>query len=573
MIIQQPSKDLTKIFLNEKMEPVILASPKLRKLIAEKKKGRASESTTYYKVYPGGITEILTAGARGTGRQRSAKRVYSDDVDAIDIDKNTEGDPITNLESRTIAYKYDSFSMAISVPGKEDESRIARDYNASSQGEYKIICPACGTEQTFEDDNLDWDKETDMFQAVTKNYPETARMKCANQDCGKTFNEKERLELLQAGEYVHKFKERYHPHAGFHLNQMMSSLSSLKYCAEEKIKAETESNKGNDNKEETRVNQVLGLPYKKIKAKEVDAKALIDIREDYITLEDRRIPNGVLLITHAVDVQAGSGSKPARLELEFWGWGVNEEGWILDKMVFPGNPELQKTWNALRKYVKEKTFTRKDGVKLGCMRGGYDSGYKPDVVYKYCARRFRSEGLVATKGANKYGAPLIPNKYTLVYNNRTILMSLGSQAAKEIIYGRLDAMTRKGEDGLRLLQPGHKYIHLTKILCDTDYYDQVCAEHGVKKYINGQEYIIYQPKKNGLANEALVILAINYCIMRSLNPKWESIEKKLNAKAEKETGDGKPESGLRLPDATDATDEIETENERSEERRVGKECR
>src|SRR3990167_9117111 len=39
MIIQQPSKDLTKSFLNGKMEPVILASPKLRKLIAEKKKG------------------------------------------------------------------------------------------------------------------------------------------------------------------------------------------------------------------------------------------------------------------------------------------------------------------------------------------------------------------------------------------------------------------------------------------------------------------------------------------------------------------------------------------------------
>lgn len=538
MLIQQPTKDLTKSFVNSKLDPVIESSPALRKLISQRKKGRASESTNFYKVYPGGVTEILTAGAKGTGRQRSARRVYSDDSDAIEIDKNTEGDPQENLEARTIAFKYDSFAMNISVPGKEESSGISRDFDISSQGELVIQCPACGTEQQFEDDNLDWDKEMDMFKTVTKNYPATAYMKCANTDCEHTFKEKERLELLQTSDYRHKFPERYHPHAGFHLNQMMSTLSSLKYCVERKIDAETEQNKGNDQKEETRVNQVLGLPYKKIKTKEVDAKALIDIREDYITLEDRRIPNGVLAITHGVDVQAGSGSKPARLELEFWGWGKYEEGWILDKMVFPGNPELQSTWNSLRKYVKDKTFTRKDGIKLGCIRGGYDSGYKADEVYKYCARRFRSEGLVATKGSNKYGAPLVPKKYTRVNENRTVLMGLGTQAAKEILFGRLDAMTKKGEDGLRLLRPGPKYIHLTKIFCDAEYYDQLTAEHGVKKYINGQEYVIYQPKKKGLANEALDLFVINYCMMRSRNPNWTALEKNINSKIETSSNQG-----------------------------------
>ncbi len=511
MLIMHPNDREVRSFALHKLEPLINNSAILREKVAKKKRGSSTDSSTRLKMYPGGWTEIISGTAKGTTRQRSVRRIIADDIDAIEMSVSSEGDHVMNLEKRTAAYKYNYLHILISTPRVEGESRIEARYKEGSMGKYSVKCPHCGTVQYFQEDQLVWDKDFDLVGNVIKHYPETAKVACRG--CGAVFSEKERIELLRNGFYVHEHPERK-SHRSFWLNQIMSTLSDLKTIVAEKIRAEQAYENGDDETYESYVNTTLGLPYKRTKGKETDAKYLIDRREDYINIDNPKIPNGVLLITSAVDVQAGSGTKPARLEVETWGWGSGEEAWILDKFVLPGNLEKEGVWTKLDNYWRNKTFEREDGVKLKITRKGIDSGYLTQTVYEFCAGKFPTQNVLALKGAVKYGAPLVPKKLTDANNGKTALMMIGTQAAKTILFNRLN----------EIKEPGKKYIHFTKAFCDVEYFDQLTAEHAVTKTIGMNQYIVYEPKKRGLANEALDLLVMNYTLMKSLNPNFESLE-------------------------------------------------
>jgi terminase, large subunit len=200
------------------------------------------------------------------------------------------------------------------------------------------------------------------------------------------------------------------------------------------------------------------------------------IKTDYLNSSNPGIPNGVLVITAMVDVQAGSGPKPARLEYEAWGWGTGEEGWIVDKKVIAGDVYAVETWQKLDDYITDKHYTRKDGLKIPLTICFLDSGFAAQQVYEFTARRFPF--LFATKGSNKYGAPLIPkvNKVNWMNNNKSPLVYVGTQEAKAEIFGRINLYYSKES---KAVKGGNKYLHFTKEFCDVEYFDQLTAEHAV----------------------------------------------------------------------------------------------
>lgn len=510
MLIMQPTDREARAFAQQKLEPLIESSPVLKKFVADKKRGAGNDSTTRMKVYRGGTTEIISGTAKGTTRQRSVKYTMADDIDMIDNTITSEGDHVINLEKRTAGYKYEYLHINISTPRIEGESRVEQKYLEGSQGRYVVTCPHCGAEQSLEEEQLQWTQEKDAFGKVLRHFPETAKVACRS--CGYLFSEKERIELCRGGKYVHKYPERK-THRSFWINQIMSTLSDLETVVREKIAAEEAAEGGDDTLLESYVNNTLGIPYRRVKGKETDAKLLIDRREDYIDVSKPRIPSDVLLITVAVDVQAGSHSKSPRLELEVWGWGRGEEAWILDKHIIKGEIEKPEVWQKLDKYFAETTFLRADGIRLKITRKGVDSGYLADVVYQYVANRFRRENLLALKGSNKYAAPVIPKKLTPVNSGNSELMVIGTQQIKHILFSRMNEIT----------EPGRKYIHFTKAFCDVEYFEQLTAEHAIVKRVGLQQITIFVPKKRGLANEALDLLVMNFALMRSLRPDFEKI--------------------------------------------------
>lgn len=519
MLIAHPTDSEVKSFALHKLEPLIDASPILYKKIAKRKKGGTTEdSSTRVKMYPGGWTEIINLTAKGKTRQRTVKRTIADDIDALDVTASSEGDHLFNLEKRTTGYKYDYLHINVSVPHISGSSNIEVKFNAGTREYFNVRCPHCKKEQMFDDDNITWETERrDLLGHEVENKPETAKVSCTG--CNHQFTEKERIDLLQSGFYKAKYPNRK-THRSFHLGQISSTLTSLENIAKEKIKAMAALEQGDDEKWESYVNSVKGIPYKKIVATETDAKILIDRREDYIDPKyPKIIPNGVLLLTAFVDAQAGSQIKPPRFEYEVWGWGYAEECWIVDKGIEEGSPEDIKTRERLKQKILSLTYIRKDGLELGVKRVGYDSGFATQSIYELC-ERMAPKGWYATKGANRYGAPLLPRKISLVNKNKTILLTIGSQACKGIMYERLNTISDSGP----------KRIHHTKLFCDVEYFDQLTAEHAIQKTVGLMQIIIYDKKKAGIANEAVDLWCGAYAMMKSLNVNWKKFKAHIDEK-------------------------------------------
>jgi phage terminase large subunit GpA-like protein len=597
LLIMQPTDQEVKSFAEQKLERIIEASPILKKKVAKKKRGDAAESSTRKKMYPGGWTEIISGTSRGRVRQRSVKRTFCDDIDALKLTKDSEGNPVTNLEKRTNSFKYDYLHISISTPRIEGESNIYVKMVGGSQGQFYLYCKYCHEEIQFASSQLCIESQKeDLFGTAIKYDYKSAKVACPK--CGELYNEAERMALIRnTHHWKHKYPELKPYYPTWHLPEIMSPFSNLENVAKQKCEAELASLNGDDSVMESFINNSEGLPYRKTKGKETDAKQLLDKREDYMNSDSPGIPNGCMVITSGVDVQAGGQNKAARLEYRAYGWGIGEEGWIVDKRTIPGNPAEIATWQKLEDYLENKKYIRKDGLEIPLEMRFFDSGYLPQPVYDFCAGRWR-KGYYAIKGANQYGAPLLPKKGTLVNNEKTMLVRLGTQAAKGELYARLNLVAEGGKDIGRIITGGNlpfdehvqvkeelrtteenrlarekrnlefneeidrrertvsaslkdpevknKWLHFTKEFCDVEFYDQLTAEHGVQKNSGIFNFMIYEKKNKNAANEEIDLLMMSYCAMKSLNINWislkENIDSQLEELKEREGNENKTES-------------------------------
>jgi phage terminase large subunit GpA-like protein len=531
-----PTDGGVKSFALQKLEPVINASPILRKTVAKKRRGMTDDSSTRYKLYPGGWMEIINLQSPGKTRQRSVKKIVNDDTDEIKITTRSEGSPHTNLESRTTVYKYDYKHFHGSTPRLDGSSFIQLKYEEASQANFYVRCPSCKKQLLLNEDNVVWDKEqTDLVGHSFDHRYETARVKCEH--CSYEITERERIEILQKGKWIHKKKSRER-NLSYQLGKASSSLASLEMIARAKNEAERASEGGDDSLYESYINNERGLPYKRIVATETDAKVLIDRREDYIDPNNKfLIPNDIYILTAFVDAQAGSQVKPARFEGEVWGWGYGEECWIVDKFIIEGSPEDRRTHQKLKEWFfpegESRTYKRKDGYELNIRRTGFDSGWATQSIYELCERMWiKGREWGTTKGVNRYGAPLLPRKLSIVNKAKTVLLQIGSQAAKAVLFERLNT----------IVEPGPRRIHHTKAYCDVEYFEQLTAEHAILKTIGLTQIIIYDKKKPNYANEAIDIWCGAYVMMKSLNIIWKkykaNIDEKVGALSNEEmTGD------------------------------------
>jgi phage terminase large subunit GpA-like protein len=344
------------------------------------------------------------------------------------------------------------------------------------------------------------------------------------------------MEMLLKGRWIHKYPGRT-DHLSYQLGKASSTIASLSFIAEQKYLAEKAAENGDDSLYESYMNNEKGLPYKKIVIKEIDARKLIDRREDYIDPEKKNvIPNGVLILTAFVDAQAGSQTKPARYEGEVWGWGVGEECWMVDRFKIEGNPEDRNVRDKLKNFLLSLEYVRKDGLKRTIRRIGVDAGWASQSIYELVERGW--DKWCATKGSNNIRASLLPRKISLVNNDKSVLINLGTQAAKHTLFLRLQEIDeteinikpnltdKETEEKKEFIAK----IHHTKLFCDLDYFEQLTAEHAVPIIRQNETHYVFQKKKSGLANEAIDIWCGAYAMMKSLNVNWRKYKASVDAK-------------------------------------------
>jgi len=271
-----------------------------------------------------------------------------------------------------------------------------------------------------------------------------------------------------------------------------------------------------DEKREALYNTVFARTWRKVQGESTDPLKMMERVEEYIEKDSRYVPDSVMFLTAAVDVQAGGNGKEQRLEVKVVGWGENEEAWIVYRGFIAGNIKSRDTWNKLDQFW-EKEWFRQDGKPLRIEMKFVDSGYETQAVYEYTTGRSR-EGIFSIKGARSYGADLLARKISMVNKGRTPLVVIGTQTAKHEVITRM-----------RDISKGSKAIHFCKAYCDAEYFRQLTAEHAVRKTTGMYEYFVYEKKDRNAANEALDLMVYNYAAMRFYMSRhtWQGLKRRI----------------------------------------------
>jgi phage terminase large subunit GpA-like protein len=205
-------------------------------------------------------------------------------------------------------------------------------------------------------------------------------------------------------------------------------------------------------------NLYLGLPFK-----ESGTRPKIDNPSDRVGDYDRgTIPEGVIYLTMAVDVQPGK--KNPRLEMEILGVGLGYRTWSIDYKIFEGSVDHPEdgAWVDFHNWImNESQFTDQWGRKFRPVIGFVDAGdgNMMETVYQFCAAH---KGLFPSKGQQTIRAshekkdsgddPLrneMKYGFTRIGQSDRFLYRISTNHYKRIIYANLQVERVEGDGAQR----------------------------------------------------------------------------------------------------------------------------
>lgn len=451
--------DDAKAYSKERIAPMIADTPVLANRVAAVR-SRDADNTVLSKDFIGGHLAITGANSPAGLRSRPRRILLGDEIDGWPPSAGSEGDPLELAEARLRNF-WNSLEFLCSTPTLEGLSRIEKALEDCDEVRHFFVpCPHCGHEQTFDFQQLQWDKDNDG-----KHLPETAQYVCVS--CAALIPERRKMWMLANGQWKAVAKNEKgdfgaipkHPHpksVGF----WMSALYSPWMKWEEVVRGFLRA-KGDPLRLQVWVNTVLGEVFTE-KGFRLDASPLLARCEVYPA---DPVPDGVLLITAGVDVQAD------RLEVELVGWGIGYENWSLDYLRIPGDPSLESgVWTQLD-HVLSRHFTHPSGLKFRVYATAIDSGYLTQHVYKYCSQR-GAANVWAIKGMDGEGKPIWDrpsnrNKY------KVPMYPVGVDTAKGVVYSHLRIQRPEDWEGGPI--PG--FCHYpTRVPYDEEYFKQLTSE-------------------------------------------------------------------------------------------------
>ncbi len=474
VLVLQPTIEMGKAWSKDRLAPMLRDTPALHGKVGERR-SKDSENTILHKVFPGGHLTVAGANSAASLASRPIRVVLADEVDRYPPSAGSEGDPLNLAFKRTQTF-YNRKRLVTSTPTIKGQSRIEAAFEESNQQFYYVPCPHCGEFQRLMWANVSW----------PDGQPEAATLVCEH--CGTVIEDRDRYDMLARGEW--RAHGEFHGVAGFHISELYSPWSTPSEMARAFVEA-----KRLPETLKTFINTGLGEVWEQDSEK-IDAHWVQERAEDYA------VPEGVLCVTAAVDVQDD------RLEIEFKGWGDEVECWSLDHVVLYGDPSRLELWKRLDEQLS-RTFDRADETTLRVAATCIDSGgHFTDEVYKFCQPRF-GRRIYAVKGQGGPGLPLVkrPSK-----NNRQKcpLFTVGTDTAKELLFMRL-----------RIEQHGPGFMHWPDRY-DDEWFLQLTSEERREKFSRGR--VGYEYRAIRRRNEALDLQVYNLAAIELLNPNFQAIK-------------------------------------------------
>lgn len=497
-----------KRFMREKLEPMILATPKLKALIPMER--RSARNTVDFKWFPGGFVQLAGTGSAPNVKSTDAKLVVVEEPDDTAKNLAGQGDAIAMGRERKKSYG-DGVLLVGGTPTVKGLSKVAEGMRRTDQRRMFVACPHCGHEQTLRWEQVQWQQDSPVHHPIYGTHrPDTARYLCEAEGCGALWSETERRTAIVAASRRPDHGWRATAAAtgviGFYINELYSLFteSRLAVLAQKFIEASAALKRGDDSLMRSFVNNTLGEPWE-IRGTSPETEDLIQRGEGYA---EWTCPSEALVATCWVDVQrGGEQSGPARLHYVVVGWGRGMESWRIARGVVLGNPLEKATWAALDAELAAHPIRNLGGGTLPISMMGVDSGdgMTQEAVYDYVrAKQREGRRCIATKGSNQPHKPIfsLPKKEDANAQDRAArwglkLYLIGVDAAKETIAGRLKLFERDAQ-GRAYTGRGEARMHWPAAL-GQDYLEQIVSE--VK--IPGRNGRLVWQTKAGARNEDL----------------------------------------------------------------------
>lgn len=496
ILLVQPTLETAQDFSKRRISTMLSVTERLKEKVSDSKT-RDINNTILMKVFPGGFLAIGGANSPAGLASRPIRILLCDEVDRYPTSAGSEGDPIALAERRTMTF-WNRKHVYTSTPTIKGASRIELEYELGTQEKWCVQCPSCGNYHfiIMRDIVFKYDKKENRNKTIY--MINDVKWRCPT--CTKEFDEftmkKQPAKWIADNPGAIKRKIR-----SFKLNAFVSPWSSW-----EKIVQEFLEVKDDPELYKVFVNTVLGETWEE-RGEIEDETVLLDRREHY----DAEVPNGVLVLTLAVDTQDD------RLEYEVLGWGKDEESWGIEKGIIWGKPDDQGTWMRIDDLLR-KEWTRSDGTGMMISCATIDSGgHFTEEVYKYCLQRILSS-VFPIRGMGGSGMPVI---YKISRNNkyRLPLVLIGVDSAKTMIMQRL-----------KIERPGPKYCHFPLDEdrgYDFNYFAGLISEKKVIKKQKGKTVVVWENIAKDKRNEPLDLRVYNLAALKLLNPDFHAIERRI----------------------------------------------
>lgn len=499
-----PREKSAKDFAVEKLDPMIKATPSLRKRVSLK--SRAGGSSTTRKSYPGGLAKLVGSNSPGDVKSTSARVIIIEEPDDAATDVRGQGDAIKMAEERGKSYP-DHIIVIGGTPTAKGASSIEAEMLISDQRQFWIRCPHCGERHMPHWRNVvipDSPEDVPPREVYGRARYEDALYICPENGC--IITDDERIAAIreagaEAPHYGWEPTANVREVAGFYLNELMSTFdgSRVPVLARKYLEAKAEMDAGKPEAMVVFWNSTVGEPWEyKGELPEED-----ELRKRAETYLEWTCPQGAFIPLLTVDVQHD------RLALTCWVVGRGEEMWlsywgeIYGQTVVPG----QGAWVELEQ-ILTKTIRHASGNLLPLAAIGIDcsDGQTSDAGYDFVRQHNRTgRPVLALKGApDDLGRveiwtppkPIDPNNRSTKAARHGVQVNIvGTAKAKDTILGWAQEGGR-----VRLTGNGPGRMHWYDSVRD-DFYEQLLGEMKVPSRLNPNKRS--WKKRTDRRNEAL----------------------------------------------------------------------
>lgn len=458
------------------VDPMIRDTPILQRIFKMASKLGRSQ-TALKKAFPGGTMTIVGSNVPSNLASRPIRVILADEVDKWTKSAGKAGSPVKLATARTKTFEDVAKRLWVSTPLLEETSTIAFMYENSDQRRFYVPCHECGHEQ-----HLIW-----ANVIYKKGQEKEARYQC--ESCGCHWTELQKRRAVKKGRWIATYPDR--ATVGFHINEIYSPFSSMM-----KMATAWEEAKGKPNDEQQFWNESLGLPFSGALAAKASAESLIARKEE---LPRGRVARMCALLTAGVDIQRD------RVEIMVWGWGPDEESWVVDHHVIYGDPTGVRLWSDLEQWLM-RSYAHPLGGYLGIEAVAIDSGdgLSTQNVYDFSAKQQElGRNWFAIKG--RLEGPIWQRSKTQMKNPLHKLYLIGTDDGKSNLYGRF-----------AVEEPGAGYVHIPDWL-DDNVIHQMTSEHAEVEFNEYGFPRTMWKKDSQKRNEALDMSVYAYAVYKHLD--------------------------------------------------------